>query len=290
MTNQNLSTLLAQVSSIAVFKTTSLGLTRLDKDASRESDRTHGAKDGTVRANVYRLTPIGTARVKDISSCANEVKAQLYGMTTTWGDYRLISNKLISKWLGIWGNGKKEYDALVQKLIDDAPQLIADSEVNLQGFKVAPPTEAEIKAAFSMTYDMLQVPDASKYQPTGLDKALEGAMKRQFEAGIEAAYQNATADALKRVAKPLGHLVDKLKKYSDGDSKRLYDSTITNVQDIAAVFEDFNLKGDPFMAKIAEQLHAFDGIEPNDLKSSDALRQHVSKTAETILAELADLI
>jgi len=287
---QPLSTLLAQVASIAVFKTTSLGMSRLDKDASRQSDMMHNAQSGTVRANVMRLTPAGVERVKDINRIAAEAKEELYGMTTAWNEYRLLSNTQISKWLATWGTKKKEYDAAVEKFCDDAPELIAQAEANLQGFKVKPPTHDEIVEAFSMTFDMQQIPDVAKYQPRGVDKALEAKMRQQFEAGVAAAYTNAQQDALTRVAKPLGHLVERLTAYSKGDSKRLYDSTITNLQDIASVFEEFNLTGDPIMAKIGEKLHAFDGIEPADLKSSEDLRKHMVKTADEILKDLADLI
>ena len=114
------------------------------------------------------------------------------------------------------------------------------------------------------------------------------------------AYSQATTDALQKVAKPLAHMVDRLTVYSkteeaklNGDdvpSARLYDTVLTNVQDIAKIFGDFNLTNDPVMNKVSAALSAFDWLTPEKLKKSDVIRGHAVKTAAEILADLKDLI
>jgi hypothetical protein len=294
-----LSALLSQVATIATVKTSSLGLTRLDKDASAASDRNHNAKHGTSKVGVSRLSG-AEDRVKEINSKASETREELRAITTAWNDDRLLANTMLQQWLTLWGTRKREYTDLVDRFVADAPQLIAAAERNLGSYAVEPPTEEEIRNAFSMEFEMTQIPDSSTYQTSGLAKDMEAELRRRFEASIEAAYQNATTDALQRVAKPLAHMVERLTVYSKTEdakandesvkSARLYDSVVTNVQDIAKVFGSFNLTGDPLMDKVAQALTEFDHLDAEALKKSDAMRGHVTKKAEEILADLADLI
>ena len=126
-------------------------------------------------------------------------------------------------------------------------------------------------------------------------------LKSVARPAAEAAYQNATTDALQRVAEPVGKLLDRMKAYSEREKEKLNgltvdrsgtfkDTIIGNVQDIAAVFRSFNLTNDPFMERIASQLDAFDGIEADDLRNSQSLRDDVAKRAAKILDDLKDLI
>ena len=66
------------------------------------------------------------------------------------------------------------------------------------------------------------------------------------------------------------------------------DSIITNITEIAAVFDSFNLTGDPSLKKIAAALEAFEGIEAKDLRGSKSLRDDTAKRAKAILEELGD--
>jgi hypothetical protein len=298
---QRLSALLGQVATIATVKSTSLGMTRTDKQASREADRAHNALGGTSKVVVSRLTGSGEARVKAINQLVTQVSSDLKFMTTAWNDQRLLANAMLQQWLAIWGKAKAEHTKLVDEFIRDAPVLIAEASANLGSFNVAPPTEDEIRSAFSLDFDMQQIPDSENYHANGLSASLETEMKRRFEAGIAAAYQNATTDALTRVAEPLGRLAERMQAYSQREADKakglsvskegtFKDSIISNVQDIAAVFRSFNLTGDPLMTKVADALDQFDGIEADDLRASPELRNHVAKKADEILADLSDLI
>lgn len=298
---QRLSAMLGQVASIATIKSTALGLSRLDKQASRESDRNHNAVQGASKVGVSRLPGEGEERVKLIGKCVTAIKEELFSRTTDWNGDRLLANTILPEWLAVWSAAKAEYDRQVSELLFDAPRLIADAERNKGTYNIEPPTIEEMESAFSLDFDMKQIPDASSYRSTGLNTALEDEIRRRFEAGIEAAYTNAVTDALTRVAKPLGNMVERLTVYSKTEevkargaagikSERLYETVITNVQDIAKVFGSFNLTNNPLMSKVADQLKAFDGIDIESLKGSDQLRKHVTKTAEDILKDLVDLI
>lgn len=295
-----LSTMLAQVAVLVTVETTSLGLKRQDKDASKRSDMNHNAELGASTTSVNRFQGKGAERVKEIKDVANELIAEVRMRSTDWNGQRMVPNTTLQEVLGIWHAKKADYDAKVSALVADAPMLIAEAESKIGTYKVVPPSEDEIREAFSMTLDVSQIPDSDSFKASNLDANLEAEMRRRFEAGIEAAYTNATNDALQRVAKPLAHLVERMTEYSKAEDEkergvtskggRLYESTISHVQDIGKVFASFNLTGDPLMASVAGKLDAFANIGIDDLKGSKAMRDHVSAKAEEILKDLADLL
>jgi uncharacterized protein YukE len=287
--------LLSQVATVVKVKSTGLGLRRQDKQAAKESARSHNADTDIVNVNVIRLAGRGKDLVDALGKKVKEAQNDLAAITTAWEDDRLLANALYDDWLKIWGKHENEYNAIRQELIDNIPHLIAEAESRKGSYRVEPPTEEELREAFSMTFTMRAVPDAGAY--TAMDKQMEHVLRARFEADTQAAYQAAQRDALQRLAKPLGHLIDRMgvlekdiedKANGHKGGARIYESVITNVQDIAAVFGTFNLTGDPHLQAIAEKLEAFDGIEIDDLKRSESLRKDTVKKAEDIMARLSD--
>jgi hypothetical protein len=295
-----LSALLGQVATIAKVSTSSLGLKRFDKQASLESDRAHNAQAGTGRTFASRMAGC-EHRCKEVSDLGKLAQTKLKEKTTSWGEnQRLMSNGMLNDWLQEFMPIKKEFDEKVAQLVADAPQLIATALANKGTYNVEPPTEEEIRNAYALEFSMSQIPDSETFAAHGVTKEVQEEMRRQFERGIEAAYTTATNDALTRVAEPLQHLVDRIATFDKvedeksrgvvSSSARLYETTITHVQDIAKVFRSFNLTGSPLMNQIADRLEAFEGIDIEDIKTSESLRKDLTKRADAILADLKDLI
>ena len=245
----SISAALAQVATIVSVKATSLGMTRTDKQASRESDRAHNALTGTSKVVVSRLTGSGEQRVKAINQITNQLSADLRYMTTTWNDeQRLLINNRMQEFLGIWGKAKGEHTTLVDSFVADASTLIAEASNNLGSFNITPPTEEEIREAFSLEFSMMPIADTSTFKTSGLDAQMEAEMKRRIEDSIAAAYNGAVTDAMKKVAAPLSNLVDRMEKYSKRENDKakgltvtkegtFKDTVTTNVDEMAAVFQ-----------------------------------------------------
>src|SRR5688572_33416357 len=106
---QRLSAILSQVATVAVIRTTALGLSRTDKQASAESERDHNALRGSAKVSVSRLAG-AEGRVKDIRAVQNAARAALADNTTAWGDRRLLANANIEKFLRRYRAAKTEHD------------------------------------------------------------------------------------------------------------------------------------------------------------------------------------
>ena len=96
-----------------------------------------------------------------------------------------LANDQMQAFLGIWAKAKAEHTALVDSFVADAATLIAEANQNLGTFNIAPPTEEEIRNAFSLEFEMSQIPDTSTFKTSGFDAAVEAELKRRFEASIE---------------------------------------------------------------------------------------------------------
>lgn len=295
--SQRISALLSQVATVAAVKASALGLTRTDKQASAESERDHNAMRGIARVAVSRLAGAET-RIKEIRSIQAQARDVLGSHTTAWGDRRLLPNVNIELFLKAWGGVKADFDRLVLALASDAPQLVAAAETNLGDFQVEPPTVEEIQNAFSLEFTLEPIADTSNYTST-LDKTMEDKLKERFEVDMQAAYLAAQRDALTRLAEPLQAAIDRLALYDKREHSKangidvgregyFRDSLVTNITQIAAVFDSFNLTGDPVLKKISDQLDAFSGIEAEDLRNSKELRADTSRRAKAILDQLGD--
>ncbi len=202
---QRISAVLAQVATVISLSSSSLGLMRLDKRASVRSDAAHNAKQGTGKTSASRMAG-AEDRVKQINEVAAEARAILNGITTEYDGDRLLANSLMHQWLASWRPLKTKYQALVAAFVADAPALIAEAELNKGGYDVETPTLEEIEKAFNLDFVMKQIPDSSTYAGAGMTAEINAEMQRRFEAATAAAYQNATKDALQRVAEPLDKL------------------------------------------------------------------------------------
>lgn len=291
-----LSQLLASCATVAKVRTKSLGLRRQDKNASIRADHANGAEEGISSTNVLRL-PGGKDYIDNINRKATEAVNTLKAMTTQWGeDQRLLVNTNIQPFIAKFAPLQAEHAQLVQLLADAAPRLVAEAPRKLGSYRVDVPTVEEIRDAFALEFEMKPVPDSDNFRGTTLDQHLEQQLRDRFEADIAAAYQHAQQDALARVAEPLKRVVERLTAYTAAELEkergvtstggRLYTTVITNLQEIASVFESFNVTGDPFIQSIADQLGAFEGLDIDDLKSNKAMRDTTAARAKTILEQL----
>jgi hypothetical protein len=291
-----LSKLLGEVAVLAKVNVSCLGLSRLDKQASSESDANHNAKQGAGKVSVHRL-PGSEDPIANIKAKHTAGRALCAGMTTQWGtDRRMLMNTLIPEFSGAMNDIIYEHDQLVAEFVAAAPALIQRAERNLGSYNVTPPTEEEIRNAFSLTFDLSPIPDVSAYS-TG-DKSLEKQLKMRFEEDVKAAYVGAQNDLLQRLAEPLENLADRMEKYEErealkekgidvGKSGIFKATVITNVTSIAKIVRATNALGDPFLTALADRLDAFEGIEHEDLKNSADLRKDMAKRAKDIRGSLA---
>lgn len=290
-TDRPLSKIIGEVAVLASIRTSALGMSKLDRTASKDSDAAHNARAGAAKVNVNRL-PGAEGVVDAIKKQQSQGRLCLFQYTSQWGsDRRLLPNTYIGEFSGEFDMIQREHNRLVSEFVANASRYIVAAQHNLGSYEVTPPSMHEIQNAFSLEYELAPVPDISAYT-TG-NSALEQSMKQRFEADIKAAYDGAQKDLLKRLAEPIENLIDRMKAYDEREMLKSKDievgktgtfksTVISNVNDIGKVFRSFNLTNDPMLEEIANRLEAFHGIEHEDLTKSQALRIEVARKAADI--------
>jgi hypothetical protein len=292
---------LRQVAMVAELSTSCVGMTRTDKGASRQADQQHAATDGASKVVVNRFAGADELirQIKDVQTeAANVLKAN----TSIWGKRRLLPNANFQRWIGRHTAIKDQFDLLVAEVRNQADAIIAESTRNVGTFNIAPPTRKELEEAFSLKYNLEPIPDPSAFGAImGDDGQLiaeaDQHLRWQFEENMLAAVNSAKLDAAERLAKPLTNLVERMEAYNlrekeiahgkaVGKEGYFRDTIITNVQDIAEVFGNLNVLGDPTMEEINQKLKPFMQITPDILRSNEQIRAAAMRRAADIIKDL----
>ena len=287
---------------LATVNASALGLTRLDKQASAESDRAHNAMQGTGKTSVNRL-PGAEAMVKEIKKCHGLARRIVAARTSQWGqDRRLLPNVHIGPLMGEFDPVKRDHDRMVTTFVANATYYINRAQQNLGTYQVSPPTESEIRGSFSLTLDLTPIPDVSSYSPgMGLSPELERQLKQRFDDDYRAQHHESQRDLLQRLAEPLENLVDRMAAYDEredlqdkgidtGRTGTFKSTIVTNITAIADIFDAFNFLNDPVLAEISKRLNDFRNIEHSDLTNSQKLRADTAKKAKAVRDMLGALL
>jgi Xaa-Pro aminopeptidase len=250
-----------------------------------------------MKGMVTRM-PAVVQEVADIKSDHRAARDLLEGYTTQWGgDRRLLPNMFIGDFTGEFDLILRRHNDKVARFVGNADRYIAESQVDLGSYTIAPPTKEEIASSFSLSFDLAPVPDVGSYSTN--DQKLQKMLQERFEADIRASFQEAQKDLMQRLAKPLENLIDRMAAYEERQELKAKDITVgksgtfkatvvSNVTDIAKIFDAFNMTKDPLLMEISRRLHAFDDIEHEDLVRSKQLRDVTAAKAAEIRSMLGD--
>jgi hypothetical protein len=290
--HQKLGKILSELAVMAYVNASALGMSKLDRTASFESDVHHDAKQGISRVNVTTL-PGAEPHINAIKAKQRQARQLLVYYTTPWGgDRRLLPNVLINDFIEAFEVVLTEHDQLVQEFHKAAPRLIAKAYDNLGKYSVSPPSLDKVMGAFRLGYEMVPIPRVEQYSSSKMMDEMQRMLSERYEADMEAAYHAAQKDALLRIWEPLGHLIERMDAYDEREKRKedgeevdkvgTFKSTvITNITDMAKVFRSFNLVNDPFITRIADRLDAFEGVDHTALvKSADQRRATAKEAAE----------
>jgi hypothetical protein len=90
-------------------------------------------------------------------------------------------------------------------------------------------------------------------------------------------------DAWTRLHDTLKHLSDRM-DYTDENKKKFWDSTITNATELCGLLTSLNVTNDPKLEEARQKLEkALAGVEPEDIRESEAIRSNVKSKVDEIL-------
>ena len=285
--------------------TGAFGLNVTVQDASREVERDAGAVRGAARVVANKLAGVDKLHKKVIEAQKYCVDA-LYARSMPYAGedgWRLLPTKnFMADGPGSlrdeWSIGKKMYEAALDALEAGADDMLAQARSNLGTLDVRLPGKQELIGKYTMKTALEELP--SGIIP-GMPEGARQAMQRRVDKALEACATEAKEHVLKSFVRPLESLVGAVKRMEDyedakanwkeGDPKptiaRFADSLVTNIQELHKNLDSLNVLDDEEIHQLNDMVGALvREVTANDMRVSDATRQHTGRKAQETLDHL----
>jgi hypothetical protein len=282
---------------LATVRLRALGLTRTDKDASRDVVRQNNASAGAARVVVSRL-PGADEFHNRITQAQGQARADLIALTMPYGNdegWRLLPNANFEPLLAKLTTSKGKVTQLLDELKVEAPNIIARAKANMGTLNVPIPTVDELIGSYAIDVEFREIAEGAF---KGLPDATASKLRRHVQRNLAAAVERATNDTMGRFIKPLEYFVERMRLFDEreraiaagrdvGRTGVFRDSVVENIKELAEVVGSLNVTNDPRLDKLAAEVQALI-IEPEALRDSQPKREEAVQVASNILADLSD--
>lgn len=258
---------------------------KMDKKVSEEVDASKGTK---ARAgNYHKKLMAGSNKLENIQKIVTAVRSWNYQQTLPWSDggSRLLPMKNFFNYKETLNNYENQFNQAVDEFITEYPQLVSGSAFTLGDLfdRGEYPTADSLKDKFRFKFVFSPVPDAGDFRIDVEDSA-KAELEEQYKSYYEQKLADAMADAWTRLHETLTHISERL-DYTDENKKKFWDSTITNATELCSLLSNLNVTNDPKLEDARQKLEkALVGIEPSDVRESEAIRSSVKSKVDNILS------
>jgi hypothetical protein len=141
--------------------------------------------------------------------------------------------------------------------------------------------------AIAWDFPTVEPPDYLRQLAPALYEQEKARVAARFDEAVRLAEEAFTAE----LAKLVSHLTERLSGQDDGKPKVFRDSAVENLNEFFARFKQLNIRSDEQLdALVAEAQQAIRGVEPQRLRESASLRQHVASELSVVAASLDGLM
>lgn len=113
----------------------------------------------------------------------------------------------------------------------------------------------------------------------------------RVQARFTEAVEQAEQMFFEQLAGLVDHLVERMSGTEDGKQKTFRDSTISNLTDFFSRFRDLNIGGNAELEELVQRAESIvNGVQPQQLRDNDMLRQHIATRMSTVQASLDGLL
>lgn len=258
-----------------------------NKDATEQVQAQYGAGKKSARVNQTLL--INEPLFDQVNYLYGALSTTLYHYTMPWLDRgpRLLTTKCFF-----------DFNAKITQIINDIEQVAlpaffaeypnmvarAGSSDRL-GALYNPdhyPDLDQLKSHYEITLKYAPVPDAGDFRVDVGHEALE-MLKSSYESYYKEQIESAYKDVWTRAHEVLKNMSDKLAGEKRG---RIYDSLVTNVEDMVGLLDQFNITDDANMRRAKARIEqTLRGVTPEALREDDSYRLETKRKVDDLLKE-----
>lgn len=261
-----------------------------DPEASEEIARQHGAQADAGR---YHKVLLPKAALAEIQKIVSEARQEHYFMTLPWDDngYRVLPAAAYLEHTERMRALANRFTPAVEVLVSQFDQLVEEAKIRLGGlFRPADyPGPDELRSKFSFETKVMPLPDAGDFR-VALGEEEKERIKRQITASVEASLQVASRELWQRLYEAVSHMSERLQAYrvtDEGVGHPFRDSVVTNLVKLVDVLPRLNVTGDAELERLAAEVRGSLLVDPQELRTSEAVRNETAKNASAIAGKMA---
>lgn len=272
----------------AVLVTLNIGMWNAqvrDDKASRNAADAYGAKPTSIKSFKKLIEDTSLSAIHNLGQ---KLRQTHYSLTVPWGDdnCRMLTTKGYFDYCRIMGDLKDSFEKAVDEFIPKYPDLVEAAKIMLNtGWRQEDyPHHSHIKDKFYTAIHFSPVPEKGDFR-VGLDDNDLERLNTSLEEANNAKLKEATKEVWTRLEKVVDHMATTLENYGPG--KRLFDSVVDNVKELATNLPKLNLTEDPEMDKTAQDiLSRLTQFSTETLRESEQLRNTVAVEAKNLVERI----
>ena len=262
-------------------------LTHEQKNQAAES---FGAEGEYLSAR-KKLLDTKHAAYKEVTGVRGKVSAYWKSLTLPFPEpgIRLIRQQEIERFNQQMAGYRVELEAAVRRLDNHYAELKAAARRRLGDLYNPTDYPPSLQGLFGVDWDFpnIEPPDYL----CQLNPVIYEQERARVAARFEEAVQLTEQAFISEFAKLIEHLTERLRDNGEGKRKIFRDSAITNLTEFFNRFRQLNVRSNQELDALVEQAQwVVQGHQPQDLRDSDGLRQHVAAQLSRVQAALDGML
>jgi hypothetical protein len=265
-----------------------------DKKITAEVKAMNNVAD-EVKAGSFNKMLLPDCKTLDaLKSYMGAVRQWVYERTESWGDARgdrvgLAEHVMVNMHeFGDKQEGLKPLKAAFA-VEYEAEKARAELELNEMFDPDDYPPIEEVLERFQLRLSTRPLPNVRDIRVmTEIPAHIRDDIEKQMKQDFDTAYTATAKAAFERLLKPVAHMAATLRAYDKGEVKKLYDSVVENVRDIANMMHMLNITKNADIDKLADAaFELVQDIKAADLKESEGTLRSKAAQAEALAARIA---
>jgi len=261
-----------------------------DRAITREICSLKGAQDNAVRANKSLLGE----HIHGVQTAERAVRHAANELTLPWMDdgTRILKGSAFMAFTEAMAGPIRLFDDAVDAFIATYPDIKYEARRRLgEAYAESDyPAAGRLKERFGVKLSYLPVPNTKDFR-VNLSNDEVAAVRHNAEEALRGTVNDAVRSLLDRLQGPVAHMATRLRLFrrtSGGKVQHPFrDSLIENVRAIVRLAPALNLMDDPRIAELCADIERHLAVhDPDDLRSSDTLRENVADEADAILKRM----
>jgi hypothetical protein len=261
---------------------------KLDKKVSMEVD---ASKNTKVKAgNYHKHLLAGSPALEAVTKYAAQARLWNNMNSLPWSDngQRIVTaQQFFNGYKAQLDQHKENFEELVANFIQQYPTLISAAAFHLGDLfdREEYPAAELIANKFRFSYAVSPVPTAGDFR-IDINEQAKAELAQQYTDHFNQRLSHAMRDIWDRLHDCLTHMSDRLTDGQDGKRKGFHSTLVSNAKELVGLLSRLNIANDPKLELARVELNrAIDGVDYEELKESDAIRDDVKRKVDSILAK-----